>query len=60
MSKLKEDKIREINELKGSVSLLAANIRTTKADCETYKNENEYIKEYIGTLAKGGATNSKA
>lgn len=52
MSLLKDEKIEKILELKGSISQLIGEIRSTKVLCEKHGDENAYIKEYIGSLAK--------
>lgn len=48
----KHEMIQEILSLKNSINLLIGNVRDTKALCEKYDSNNQYLQEYVGTLMK--------
>jgi hypothetical protein len=54
---LKQEKIDQIMRLKADISRLVSNVRQTKAICERYENENQYLQDYVGSLMKSGNLN---
>lgn len=39
--------------LKSDIAQLIGNIRSVRRLCDKYDNDNEYMKEYVGTLMSG-------
>lgn len=52
MSKSKQEKVEEVLHLKQEISRLLQNVRDSQAVCEKYTHENNYLKDYIGSVMK--------
>ena len=50
----RQAKVRATLKLKKDVSALLTNVRAQAAIAERYANENQYLKEYIGSSMKSG------
>lgn len=54
MEMTKSEAIEHILEEKEKIFKLITNIRSMRAVCEKYQNENQYLQEYVGSLMKNG------
>ena len=50
----RQAKVRATLKLKKDVSALLTSVRAQAAIAERYANENQYLKEYIGSSMKSG------
>lgn len=53
----KQAKIDKILSLKEKSTTLLTNVRYTKALCDKYENENQYLQDYIGSLMQNNELN---
>ncbi|CAH2352377.1 hypothetical protein CLIB1423_06S05050 [[Candida] railenensis] len=50
----REEKVEAIKKLRKDITSLVSNIRNTKKVCDKYKNENQYLQEYVGSMMASG------
>ena len=50
----REEKVEAIKKLRKDITSLVSNIRNTKKLCDKYKNENQYLQEYVGSMMASG------
>lgn len=50
----KENKIKDLQELRQNISTLITNVRNTKRLCDKYDSENQYLQDYVGSVMTSG------